>query len=257
MFRPGVESPYPHGPVAPPAPPAYDGEPRPRRPRRRPARRTALAVALGVTLVLGAACSSSGASTAPTTLDHTAAAAGGGPGTTDASQLARARAATARYATDLDAAKADGYRIITPMMADMGYHFLNPAITGFDVEKPPILVYVHTGDAWQLGALEWLFPTSRRRLRSTGRPTARSVPPATTTTGRSSSPMPKPAAHHRAPARDRRSCSGTRRWSRCTCGSGIPTRTDCSRPPTRSSLPSTTRPTREGLGAPPPRTPGT
>ena len=158
MFRPGVESPYPHGPVAPPAPPAYDGEPRPRRPRRRPARRTALAVALGVTLVLGAACSSSGASTAPTTLDHTAAAAGGGPGTTDASQLARARAATARYATDLDAAKADGYRIITPMMADMGYHFLNPAITGFDVEKPPILVYVHTGDAWQLGALEWLFP---------------------------------------------------------------------------------------------------
>src|SRR4051812_47705145 len=37
-----------------------------------------------------------------------------------AGELARARAATARYATDLDAAKADGYRIITPMMENMG-----------------------------------------------------------------------------------------------------------------------------------------
>jgi hypothetical protein len=75
-----------------------------------------------------------------------------------AGELARARAATARYATDLDAAKADGYRIITPMMENMGYHFLNPAVQGFDVEKPDILVYEHAGDAWQLAALEWVFP---------------------------------------------------------------------------------------------------
>jgi hypothetical protein len=75
-----------------------------------------------------------------------------------AGELAKARAATARYATDLDAAKADGYRIITPMMENMGFHFLNPAVQGFDVEKPDILVYEHAGDAWQLAALEWVFP---------------------------------------------------------------------------------------------------
>jgi len=45
----------------------------------------------------------------------------------------------------------------------MGYHFLNPNISGFDVTKPPILVYEHRGSTWQLGALEWVFtsmPTS-------------------------------------------------------------------------------------------------
>ena len=44
------------------------------------------------------------------------------------------------------------------MMPDMGFHFLNPAVDGFDVEKPPILVYLQDGGAWQLGALEWVFP---------------------------------------------------------------------------------------------------
>ena len=42
----------------------------------------------------------------------------------------------------------------------MGFHFVNPNISGaFDVTKPPILVYEHTGpgDQWQLGALEWVF----------------------------------------------------------------------------------------------------
>jgi hypothetical protein len=75
-----------------------------------------------------------------------------------ASQVAAARLATAKYATDLDAAIADGYRIITPMMPDMGYHFLNPSISEFDVTKPPILVYVRDGDNWQLVAVEWVFP---------------------------------------------------------------------------------------------------
>ncbi len=74
-----------------------------------------------------------------------------------ARKVARARVATAEYATDLDAAKADGYRIITPMIPDMGFHFLNPDITEFDVEKPPILVYVKKGDHWQLVAFEWVF----------------------------------------------------------------------------------------------------
>lgn len=73
------------------------------------------------------------------------------------SQLARARLATARYATSLPAAKAAGYQIITRMIPDMGWHFLNPKIQGFDVTRPPILVYERHGRAWQLGALEWVF----------------------------------------------------------------------------------------------------
>lgn len=73
--------------------------------------------------------------------------------------LAEARAATAKYATDLEAAKADGYTMmITQMIPDMGYHFLNPDITEFDVAKPPILVYTKNGDDWQLVAFEWVFP---------------------------------------------------------------------------------------------------
>ncbi|HWM11283.1 MAG TPA: hypothetical protein VNO82_18135 [Solirubrobacteraceae bacterium] len=73
-------------------------------------------------------------------------------------QLAQMRVATAKYATDLEAAKADGYRIITPMMRDMGFHYLNPAITDFDPARPPILVYVRRDGQYQLGALEWVFP---------------------------------------------------------------------------------------------------
>jgi hypothetical protein len=81
------------------------------------------------------------------------------PGGADnlATQLARARLATAKYATSLRAAKADGYQIITQMIPDMGWHFLNPEIQGFDVTKPPILVYERYGNRWQLGALEWVF----------------------------------------------------------------------------------------------------
>jgi hypothetical protein len=74
-----------------------------------------------------------------------------------ATQLARARLATGRYATNLGAAKADGYHIITRMIPDMGWHFLNPTIKGFDVTKPPILVYERHGRTWQLAALEWVF----------------------------------------------------------------------------------------------------
>jgi hypothetical protein len=74
-----------------------------------------------------------------------------------ASQLARARLATAKYATSLRAAKAAGYQIITRMIPDMGYHYLNPTIQGFDITKPPILVYERHGRSWQLGALEWVF----------------------------------------------------------------------------------------------------
>ena len=75
-----------------------------------------------------------------------------------AGKLAEARTATAKYATNLRKAKADGYMIITKMMPNMGFHFLNPKIAGFNVRKPQILVYEHTKTGWQLGALEWVFP---------------------------------------------------------------------------------------------------
>jgi hypothetical protein len=76
-----------------------------------------------------------------------------------AAELAEARLATAEYATSLAAAQAAGYSLqITPNMPGMGFHFLNPSIGGeFDVTKPPILVYLRSGDSWQLGALEWVF----------------------------------------------------------------------------------------------------
>ena len=75
-----------------------------------------------------------------------------------ASQLAKARIATAKYANDLNAAKAGGYSILTQKIPGMGYHFINPSIKGFNVRKPPILVYERHGNRWQLGALEWVFP---------------------------------------------------------------------------------------------------
>ena len=80
-----------------------------------------------------------------------------------AGQLAAARAATAKYATNLAKAKSDGYMIITKMMPNMGIHYLNPHIAGFNITKPQILVYEHTTSGFQLGALEWVFtkmPTS-------------------------------------------------------------------------------------------------
>jgi hypothetical protein len=45
-----------------------------------------------------------------------------------AQQLASARLATAKYATDVHQAKADGYQIITRMIPDMGWHFMNPSV---------------------------------------------------------------------------------------------------------------------------------
>jgi hypothetical protein len=80
-----------------------------------------------------------------------------------ARQLARARLATAPYVTDLERAKRDGYKIITPMMHNMGFHYLNPDITTFDPAKPPILVYTRRDGQYQLGALEWVFPSKPKK----------------------------------------------------------------------------------------------
>ena len=66
--------------------------------------------------------------------------------------------ATAKYANNLALAKKQGYGVITQMIPDMGWHFMNPKITAFDVTKPPILVYGKRGSTWQLVAFEWVFP---------------------------------------------------------------------------------------------------
>jgi hypothetical protein len=132
--------------------------------------RRILIATLGVALLTGTVLAVRGAAAGPPAPaaeataaaghQHPAAATSGGGGKGLASQLAKARLATARYATSLKAAKADGYGIITRMIPDMGYHFLNPSIQGFAVTKPHILVYERRGGSWTLGALEWVFPST-------------------------------------------------------------------------------------------------
>jgi hypothetical protein len=78
-------------------------------------------------------------------------------------QLAQMRVATAPYVTDLARAKRDGYKIITPSMHNMGFHYLNPNIADFDVKKPPILVYTRRDGKYMLGALEWVFPAKPKK----------------------------------------------------------------------------------------------
>ena len=47
--------------------------------------------------------------------------------------IAEARLATSKYATSLEAARKAGYTVnVTRMIPDMGWHFLNPKITGFE-----------------------------------------------------------------------------------------------------------------------------
>lgn len=131
-------------------------------------RRTLIAgllVAAVASVVIGVAASASGQPNLATGGANASAPAAPGSASTAASaagpamtaDLVAARLATAKYATNLARAKADGYHILTKMIPNMGYHFLNPKITGFSVRKPPILVYEHTAGGWQLAALEWVF----------------------------------------------------------------------------------------------------
>jgi hypothetical protein len=78
-------------------------------------------------------------------------------------QLAKARIATAKYAFSLKRAKKAGYKQITPVMKNMGLHYLNPDVKGFDVTKPAILVYSRRDGKYQLGALEWVFPAKPKQ----------------------------------------------------------------------------------------------
>ena len=123
---------------------------------------TTLAAAVATVAVVAAtALASSGGRADSTPLvhrDHAASA-----GTTSpalASEIAKARIALAPFATNLRQAKAHGYKLqITPMMPDMGFHYMDPDVKGFDVRHPPILVYVRRGTAAQLVAAEWVFPS--------------------------------------------------------------------------------------------------
>ena len=105
-------------------------------------------------------------------------------------EIARARLATAQYAMDLEAAKTDGYGIITQMIPNMGYHFLNGKIQGFDVTKPPILVYVKKDDAWQLVAIEWVYPK---------RPASPPLPSTAPAVGTCCTPPIRPSIRRRPP----------------------------------------------------------
>jgi hypothetical protein len=119
---------------------------------------TALAATLAITGWLGPAWGTT--ATPARSADMSSKASMSSARTTLASDIAAARAATAKYSTNLARAKADGYFIITKMMPSMGYHFLNPNVSGFNVRKPPILVYEHVAGKWQLGALEWVFTST-------------------------------------------------------------------------------------------------
>ena len=96
------------------------------------------------------------------------------------------------------------------MIPDMGWHFLNPNITAFDVRKPPILVYGKRGSTWQLVAFEWVFPKKPAKARS-GRD-VRLVRGGLPLQGRHVRVPGEPGAHarRRARRRERRSTSGTR-----------------------------------------------
>lgn len=94
---------------------------------------------------------------------HDASTQAGGPSQKLAAQLVASRIGTAKYAFDLARAKKDGYSVITRHIPDMGWHFLNPKITGFDIRKPAILVYGKRGTRWQLVAYEWVFPAKPKQ----------------------------------------------------------------------------------------------
>lgn len=116
-----------------------------------------VAAALLVGLFAAVAWGSHGPAAAPMAMHHDMSSAGVPPGL--APLVAHARLATAKYATSLARAKHDGYTVtVTRQIPDMGWHFMNPAYTKFDVTKPPILVYDKRGANWQLVAFEWVFP---------------------------------------------------------------------------------------------------
>lgn len=82
-----------------------------------------------------------------------------------ARQLAAIRKATAKY-LDVNQARADGYKMVSAMVPNMGYHFRNPTIRGFAIDKPNLLLYVKNDEGrFELVAVEWAFPVGKRPKR--------------------------------------------------------------------------------------------
>ena len=107
-------------------------------------------------VVIATAASSFAATASGATGRHAKSTGAGAQATLD-HQLALARNATLKYATNLALAKRSGYRTISHSVPGVGVRFMDGAIQGFDVRKPPILVYEHRANGWQLGAVEWVF----------------------------------------------------------------------------------------------------
>jgi hypothetical protein len=121
-------------------------------------RRSILIAAIAATLAVLAATVSSGHAAGGMPMPEATVQAAG-PQAELTRDVARARVALAPFATDLRAAEAAGYsRQITPMMPNMGFHYMDPSVSGFHLRRPPILVYIHHGSAAQLVAAEWVFP---------------------------------------------------------------------------------------------------
>ena len=71
--------------------------------------------------------------------------------------LDRAQQATAKY-QDVHVAEADGYQVVGPDIPGMGVHFvLTLEPKGFDIEKPPILLYQKTSSGYTLAGVSYLW----------------------------------------------------------------------------------------------------
>ena len=76
--------------------------------------------------------------------------------------IAKVRKATMKY-RDVEKAKADGYIKVSRMVPNMGYHFRNLKIRGFDLGKPNLLLYVkHDVGNFELVGVEWGWPKGKQ-----------------------------------------------------------------------------------------------
>lgn len=90
-------------------------------------------------------------------------------------QLTAVRAVTRKY-RDIETARDDGYRAVSPYVPGMGFHFADGPPFGTDLENPGVLAYFTNGsynpnpgaehdpdhdDDLILGAVEWIVPGDR------------------------------------------------------------------------------------------------
>jgi hypothetical protein len=104
---------------------------------------------------------------APAAVEGSKPAAAAPSGRTVDAILAEVRQATVRY-LDIERAKADGFVQVSGMEPRHGYHFaradagslIGAALAGgqLDLARPPMLIYVERGGAWQLAGVEYALP---------------------------------------------------------------------------------------------------